>query len=70
MDGKPTDMREAAELSHGGDEAQYEIKEGHLTTEIAGSQFAVTVYKVGDKYVAARDNEFGYANYEVASLKE
>ena len=25
----------------------------------------MTVYKLGDKYLAARSNEFGYANYEV-----
>jgi hypothetical protein len=25
----------------------------------------ITVYKVGDKYVGARSNEFGYANYEI-----
>jgi len=23
------------------------------------------VYKLGDKYVAARSNEFGYANYQI-----
>ncbi len=69
VDGKPADMRELAELSHGGD-IQYEIKDGHLTTELAGTQFAVTVYKVGDKYIAARDNEFGYANYDVEPLKQ
>jgi hypothetical protein len=69
VDGKPADMREMAELSHGGD-IQYEIKDGHLTTELAGTQFAVTVYKVVDKYIAARDNEFGYANYDVEPLKE
>jgi hypothetical protein len=61
-------MREMAELSHGGD-LEYEIKDGRLTTELAGTQFAVTVYKVGDKYVAARDNEFGYANYDVEPMK-
>ena len=64
VDGKPADMREMAELSHGGD-LEYEIKDGHFTIELAGTQFAVTVYKVGDKYIAARDNEFGYANYQV-----
>ena len=69
VDGKPADMREMAELAHAGD-IQYEIKDGHLTTELAGTQFAVTVYKVGDKYVAARSNEFGYANYEVETLKQ
>jgi hypothetical protein len=28
------------------------------------------VYKVGDKYVAARSNEFGYANYEVEHIED
>ena len=23
------------------------------------------MYKVGDQYIAARSNEFGYANYEI-----
>ena len=25
----------------------------------------VTVYKMGDKYLGARSNEFGYVNYEI-----
>ena len=25
----------------------------------------MTLYKAGDKYMAARSNEFGYANYEI-----
>ena len=25
----------------------------------------MTVYKTGDKYQAARSNEFGFANYEI-----
>ena len=25
----------------------------------------IAVYKVGDKYLGARSNEFGYANYEI-----
>ena len=36
-----------------------------LVTTIANTPFEITVYKVGDKYVAARSNEFGYANYQV-----
>jgi len=30
--------------------------------------FDVAIYKVGDKYVGARSNEFGYANYELISV--
>ena len=33
-------------------------------------RFEVTVYQTGDKYVAARNNEFGYANYEVEQVKD
>ena len=27
------------------------------------------VYKMGDNYMAARSNEFGYANYEVEAVE-
>ena len=64
VDGKPADLREMGELLHGG-ETPYTIRDGRLSTDIAGVPFEVTVYKLGDKYVAARSNEFGYANYEV-----
>jgi hypothetical protein len=64
VDGKASDLTEMGELLHGG-EAQYAIRDGRLTTDIAGTPFEVTVYKLGDKYLAARSNEFGYANYEV-----
>ena len=35
---------------------------------IEGTPFEVTVYRLGDKFVAARSNEFGYANYEVEGV--
>jgi hypothetical protein len=69
IDGQPADLTEAAELSHG-DEQQYQIKDGQLTTELAGTPFAVTVYKLGDHYLAARDNEFGFANYAVEPVPQ
>ena len=64
VDGQAADLREMAELMHGG-EAQYEIRDGHLVTELGGTPFEVGVYKLGDAYVAARSNEYGFANYEV-----
>jgi hypothetical protein len=64
VDGKGVDLSEIADLAHGG-HAQYEIRDGHLIRELAGTPFEVTVYRLGDKYLAARSNEFGYANYEV-----
>ncbi len=48
---------------------QYEIRDGHLVTEVAGAELDMTVYKLGNKYVASRSREFGYANYEVEGVK-
>jgi hypothetical protein len=52
------------ELSHGR-QLQYEIRDGRYIVEVAGTPFEVTVYKMGEKYIAARNNEFGYVNYEI-----
>jgi hypothetical protein len=49
--------------------ASYEIKDGHIVTTLEGTPFELTVYKSGDKYLAARSNEFGYANYEVEAAE-
>ena len=43
----------------------YFIQNGKIVNALAGTPIEITVYKVGDKYVAARSNEFGYANYEI-----
>jgi hypothetical protein len=48
--------------------AHYEIKDNKIVTMLGNVPFDATVYKTGDKYVAARANEFGYANYEVVSI--
>ena len=62
-------MLAVSELSLSAQSAAYEIRGGTIITTLDGTPFDVTVYKVGDKYVAARSNEFGYANYEVESVK-
>lgn len=69
VDGKAADLHEVGEMMHGGDR-DYEIRDGRLRTDINGSEFDVAVYQLGDKYLAARSNEFGYANYEVEPVKE
>jgi hypothetical protein len=72
VDGKQAEPGEVLTLMHGGQfgvSAKYEIKDGHIITTLDGSPFEVAVYKTGDKYVAARSNEFGYANYEVEEVK-
>ena len=52
-----------------GSPAEYEISGGRIVTTIEMTPLAVTVYMVGNKYVAARSNEFGNANYEVEEVK-
>ena len=70
-DGKPSapgDLIATSELGMSGESASYEIRNGRVVTIIGGTPFDVMLYKDGDKYVAARSNEFGYANYEVTSV--
>jgi hypothetical protein len=66
---KPGDLFQVMHTSVSGSAAAYEIKDGHIVTTIEGTQFEITVYKSGDKYIAARNNEFGYANYEVVNVE-
>jgi len=59
---------EVGDVFHGGSlgtGTAYAIKDGAIVTTLGGLPYEATVYKVGDKYLAARSNEFGYANYEV-----
>ena len=72
VNGKQPEPGEVWDVEHGGamgSPAEYEIGGGRLVTTLDMTPFAVTVYKLGDKYVAARSNEFGYANYEVEEVK-
>jgi len=43
----------------------YKVDSGKLIINISQEPIALTFYKLGDTYYAARSNEFGYANYEV-----
>ena len=73
VDGKQPEAGEMGDVLHSGElgsPAQYEIREGRIVTTIGGTPFEVTVYKVGDTYVASRGNEFGYANYEVEEVRQ
>ena len=72
VDGKqpePGEVWDVTGASALGSPAPYEIKGGQVITTIGETPFAVTVYKLGDKYVAARSNEFGYANYELEKVR-
>ena len=61
----PSLASDAAEASYAGQPRTYNIANGKIVTELVGTPIEIAVYKVGDKYLAARSNEFGYANYEV-----
>ena len=68
VDGKQPPVGEIGDVLHSGElgsPAYYEVRGGKIVTTLQGTPFEIAVYKVGDKYVAARKNEFGYANYEV-----
>jgi peptidoglycan hydrolase-like protein with peptidoglycan-binding domain len=70
---KQPDARKIGDVLHGGELgslSQYEIRAGRLITTIQMTPFEVKVYKLGDRYVAARSNEFGYANYEVEEIRQ
>ena len=53
------------EASYLGNSGPYFINSGKIVTALVGTPLEITVYKVGDKYLGARSNEFGYANYEI-----
>ncbi|MGC1637566.1 MAG: DUF3604 domain-containing protein [Candidatus Acidiferrales bacterium] len=73
VNGKQPAAGEVWDVEHGGElgsPAEYEISGGRIITTLEMTPFDVTVYKLGDKYVAARSNEFGYANYEVEEVEK
>ena len=62
---QPSLAGDLATISEFGTTEPYYINDGKLVTIFGGTPISVTVYKQGDKYLAARSNEFGYANYEI-----
>jgi hypothetical protein len=73
VDGKPPQPGEVFDVTGAGavgSAAQYEISGGQVITTLGEAPFAATVYKLGDKYFAARSAEFGYANYELENPQE
>ena len=61
----PSLVGDAPEANYLGESRPYSIAGGKIVTELVGTPLEIAVYKLGDKYVAARSNEFGYANYEM-----
>jgi len=68
VDGSIPQPSEVGDVLHGGLTGQgtaYAIKDGAIVTTLDNTAYEVKVYKVGDTYMAARNNEFGFVNYEV-----
>jgi hypothetical protein len=64
MDGEIADASHMAELMHTGT-VQYSFSDGRLVTNIAGTPVNIAIYELDGSYVAVKDDEFGYANYDV-----
>ena len=62
---EPAEVGNALENGYLGIPTGYSIKDGRIATIFGNAPHEMSVYKVGDKYLASRSNEFGYANYEV-----
>jgi hypothetical protein len=69
VDGKPPEPGVDVLHSEMGGDAKYGIANGLLSTTVGNDTFDMTVYKIGDRYLAARGSEFGYANYEVEAAR-
>ncbi len=61
----PSQVGDATDASYLGTSTTYYISNGKIVTALVGTPIEIAVYKMGDKYVGARSNEFGYANYEI-----
>jgi hypothetical protein len=61
----PSEFGNVVQSGYQGISAAYAIQNGKIVTSVGNTPFETAVYKLGEKYVAARSNEFGYANYEI-----
>ncbi len=57
---------DAVDASRLGTARTYNISNGKILVDLVGTPIETTVYKLGDKYVGVRSNEFGYANSVVS----
>ncbi len=56
---------DTVDASYLGASRTYNIANGKIVTELVGTPIEIAVYKAGEKYLGARSNEFGFANYEI-----
>jgi hypothetical protein len=71
LDARQRDLDQIGDLMRGATElpAPYEISNGRISTNVGETPFDLVVFKSGNKYVAARPSEFGYANYEFTEVR-
>ena len=72
---QPSEVGDVAGGSYLGTPSDYSIRDGRVATWFGNREYEFTIYKLaggskdlltrGDTYLAARSNEFGYANYEI-----
>ncbi|MBB3933730.1 hypothetical protein GGR25_004808 [Kaistia hirudinis] len=69
---QPSEVGDVTSGSYLGTPSEYSIQGGKVATWFGNREYDFTVYKLagdpaskGDTYLAARSNEFGYANYEI-----
>jgi Protein of unknown function (DUF3604) len=68
IDGQPAGLADMGNVLHGRP-AAYQIVDNTLVTNIEGDSLRIAVYKIGKQIVAARDDEFGFANYDVQVIE-
>jgi hypothetical protein len=61
----PSAVGNPVQAAYLGTTTPYFINNGRIISPQSGTPVEITVYKSGDKYIAARGNEFGYANYQI-----
>lgn len=62
---EPSQFGDIANSSYLGESGSYFINNGKIVTSLVGTPIETTVYKLDNKYLGVRSNEFGYANYEI-----
>jgi len=77
---QPSEVGDVTSGSYLGTPSGYAIRDGKVVTTFGNAEYDYTVYRVaggssdmvtkGDTYIAARSNEFGYANYEIVPTPE
>ncbi len=62
---EPSGFGKVVQDGYQGLTSPYKIEAGKLITFVSQDAYSFTFYKLGTNYYAARNNEFGYANYEI-----